>query len=251
MTKSSNIIIECCIDNPHSGFEAIEGSADRIELCAALDIGGITPSHSMIRFAQEKLRADIAVMIRPRGGDFLYDNEEFELMMEDVAYCKAVGVDSVVLGLLTKEGKVDTERTKRLVEQAGDMGVCFHRAIDMSENIFQAMEEIIDCGCCRVLTSGGESNAPKGFETIGKLQSEFGSRIDIMPGGGINSENALMFKQIGILNFHLSGKRLTESGMLFRKSGISMGASDPSLEYMLSSTDRNKIQALRLALTKD
>ncbi len=251
MIESNKYTIECCTDNPKSCFEAVKGSANRIELCAALDIGGITPSHSMIRFAKERLEADIAVMIRPRGGDFLYDEEEYALMKADIDYCKMIGVDSVVLGLLTREGKIDMERTKKLVERAGGMDVCFHRAIDMSEDILKAMQDIIDCGCVRVLSSGGANSAPQGFETIKQMQEEFGSRINIMVGGGINSNNAEAFRQIGIRNFHLSGKVFIESGMIFRKESISMGATDPKNEYLIGMTDRNEIRSLRLALSQD
>ena len=122
MKESTNYkyIIETCIDTVYSCHQAIKGSANRIELCSALGLGGLTPSASMIAYAQEKLEASIAVMIRPRSGDFLYDDEEFELMKRDIEYCKQIGVDSVVLGLLTASGKVDKERTKRLVETAGD-----------------------------------------------------------------------------------------------------------------------------------
>lgn len=250
MKESSNYIVETCTDNPHSCFEAVAGGADRIELCAALAIGGITPSHSFIRFAKERLDAAIAVMIRPRGGDFLYDKEEFELMEADVDYCREVGVDSVVLGLLTKEGKVDTERTKRLVERAKGMSVCFHRAVDMSCDIMQAMQDIIDCGCQRVLSSGGAADAPSGFATIRKMQEEFSNRIDIMVGGGVNHANAPMFREIGIRNFHLSGKVSRESAMQFRKQGISMGATSPEKEYLIDFTDQSKIRTLRNALEK-
>ena len=253
MKESTNYkyIIETCIDTVYSCHQAIKGSANRIELCSALGLGGLTPSASMIAYAQEKLDASIAVMIRPRSGDFLYDDDEFELMKRDIEYCKQIGVDSVVLGLLTASGEVDKERTKRLVEVAGDVKVCFHRAIDMTPDILEATQAIVDCGCRRVLTSGGFATAVEGIENIKQMQSEFGNSIDIMVGGGISSANANLFKPLGIRNFHLSGKADMESKMLFRKDGISMGATSPEKEYIITQTDFRKIAEMRAVLESE
>ena len=253
MKESTNYkyIIETCIDTVYSCHQAIKGSANRIELCSALGLGGLTPSASMIAYAQEKLDASIAVMIRPRSGDFLYDDDEFELMKRDIEYCKQIGVDSVVLGLLTASGEVDKERTKRLVETAGDVKVCFHRAIDMTPDILEATQAIVDCGCRRVLTSGGFATAVEGIENIKQMQSEFGNSIDIMVGGGISSANANLFKPLGIRNFHLSGKADMESKMLFRKDGISMGATSPEKEYIITQTDFRKIAEMRAVLESE
>ncbi len=253
MKESTNYkyIIETCIDTVYSCHQAIKGSANRIELCSALGLGGLTPSASMIAYAQEKLEASIAVMIRPRSGDFLYDDDEFELMKRDIEYCKQIGVDSVVLGLLTASGEVDKERTKRLVETAGDVKVCFHRAIDMTPDILEATQAIVDCGCRRVLTSGGCATAVEGIENIKQMQLEFGNSIDIMVGGGISAANANLFKPLGILNFHLSGKADMESKMLFRKDGISMGATSPEKEYIITQTDARKVAEMRAALESE
>lgn len=250
-SKNNKYIIETCIDTVYSCHQAIKGCADRIELCAALGLGGITPSAAMVEYAQERLDADIAVMIRPRSGDFLYDEEEFELMKRDVEYCKRIGVDSVVFGLLTASGEVDVERTKRLVEAAGQMNVCFHRALDMTPDIMKAMQVVVDCGCRRVLTSGGSATAEQGIENIKQMQAEFGKSIDIMVGGGVNSVNANLFKQAGIRNFHLSGKVDVESRMQFRKDGISMGATSPEREYVITQTDYRKIAKMREALESE
>lgn len=253
MKESTNYkyIIETCIDTIYSCRQAIKGSANRIELCSALGLGGLTPSASMIAYAQETLDASIAVMIRPRSGDFLYDDEEFELMKRDIEYCKQIGVDSVVLGLLTASGEVDKERTKQLVEVAGDVKVCFHRAIDMTPDILEATQAIVDCGCRRVLTSGGFATAVEGIENIKQMQADFGNSIDIMVGGGISSANANLFKPLGIRNFHLSGKADMESKMLFRKDGISMGATSPEKEYIITQTDFRKIAEMRTALESE
>lgn len=247
MNASNNCkyIMEVCVDNAASCHEAVKGKADRIELCASLELGGITPSAAMIRYAKEHIFIPAAVMIRPREGDFLYSDEEFEIMKNDIDYCRQIGVSGVVFGLLTAYGEVDKERTKQLVERAGDMEVCFHRAIDMTQDIFKAMEDIIECGCTRVLTSGGAGKATEGIENIKRLQDEYGERMDIMVGSGISSDNAELFKRIGIRSFHLSGKARTDSRMQYRKTDISMGGDETAKEYTINQTDHRKLLSLR------
>lgn len=240
--------IETCTDTAYSCKMAIKGGCDRIELCSSLALGGLTPSASLIEYACSLPAVSIAVMIRPRCGDFLYDDDEFELMKRDIELSKQLGAGSVVVGLLTSDGRVDKTRTRILVEAAGGMQVCFHRAIDMTQNIMQSMEDIIACGCHRVLTSGGFATAAEGIEVIKQMQENFGSQIDIMAGSGVSSENVRRFRDIGIRSFHLSGKADCESRMSFRKAGISMGATNPEREYVLSQTDPCKIAALREAL---
>lgn len=244
-SNNNKYVMEVCVDNAASCHEAIKGRADRIELCASLELGGTTPSAAMILYTKEHISIPAAVMIRPREGDFLYSEEEFEIMKNDIDYCRQIGVSGVVFGLLTTHGEVDKERTKQLVERAGDMEVCFHRAIDMTQDIFKAMEDIIECGCTRVLTSGGADKALSGIENIKKLQAEYGKQIDIMVGSGISSDNAELFKQIGIRSFHLSGKAKTDSRMQYRKTDISMGGEETAKEYTINQTDHRKLLSLR------
>lgn len=250
MNASNNCkyIMEVCVDSAASCREAIKGKADRIELCGSLSLGGTTPSAAMIRYAKEHIHIPSAVMIRPREGDFLYSDEEFEIMKHDIDYCRQTGVSGVVFGLLTADGKVDKERTRRLVERASGMQVCFHRAIDMTQDIFEAIQEIIDCGCTRVLTSGGYGSATEGIENIRRLQTEYGDRIDIMVGSGISADNAEAFKQIGIRSFHLSGKTETDSKMKYRNPKISMGGNKTTKEYTINKTDCRKLLAMRAVL---
>jgi copper homeostasis protein len=240
--------IEACIGTLQSGIEAEKGGANRVELCDNLAEGGTTPSAALIQMTKEKLQIPAAVMIRPRHGDFLYSDLEFEIMKKDIEFCKSVGVEAVVFGLLTPEGNIDCERTKKLVETAGNMQVCFHRALDLSNDYLKAIEQIIDCGCHRILTSGGANKAVEGFENIRKARELYGNKIEIMVGSGINSENVSMFHNIGIRNFHLSGKVQIDSLMTYRKEGVSMGAISADEEYKITQTDYRKIAEVKQVL---
>lgn len=240
--------IEACIGTLQSGIEAEKGGANRVELCDNLAEGGTTPSAALIQMTKEKLQIPAAVMIRPRHGDFLYSDLEFEIMKKDIEFCKSVGVEAVVFGLLTPEGNIDCERTKKLVETAGNMQVCFHRALDLSNDYLKAIAQIIDCGCHRILTSGGANKAVEGFENIRKAQELYGNKIEIMVGSGINADNVSMFHNIGIRNFHLSGKVQIDSLMTYRKEGVSMGAISADEEYKITQTDYRKIAEVKQVL---
>lgn len=249
MKNETNLFkIEACIGTLQSGIEAERGGANRVELCDNLAEGGTTPSVALIQMTKEKLQIPAAVMIRPRHGDFLYSDLEFEIMKKDIEFCKSVGVEAVVFGLLTAEGNIDCERTQQLVETAGNMQVCFHRAVDLSNDYLKAIEQIIDCGCQRILTSGGANKAVEGFENIRKAQELYGNKIEIMVGSGINAENVSMFHNIGIRNFHLSGKVQIDSLMTYRKEGVSMGAISADEEYKITQTDYRKIAEVKQVL---
>ena len=249
MKKETNLFkIEACIGTLQSGIEAEKGGANRVELCDNLAEGGTTPSAALIQMTKEKLEIPAAVMIRPRHGDFLYSDLEFEIMKKDIEFCKSVGVEAVVFGLLTPDGRIDCERTMRLVESAGNMQVCFHRAVDLSRDYFEAIEQIINCGCTRILTSGGANKAIEGFKNIKRAQELYGNKIEIMVGSGINAENVYKFYEIGIRNFHLSGKVQIDSLMTYRKEGVSMGAISAEEEYKITQTDYRKLEDVRKIL---
>ena len=251
MKKETNLFkIEACIGTLQSGIEAEKGGANRVELCDNLAEGGTTPSAALIQMTKEKLQIPAAVMIRPRHGDFLYSDLEFEIMKKDIEFCKSVGVEAVVFGLLTPEGNIDCERTKKLVETAGNMQVCFHRAVDLSNDYLKAIEQIIDCGCHRILTSGGANKAIEGIENIKKAQELYGNKIEIMVGSGINADNVKSFYDLGIRHFHLSGKVQIDSQMTYRKEGVSMGAISAEEEYKITQTDYRKIEDVKKQLLK-
>ncbi len=181
--------LEIACNSYRSCLNAIEGGADRIELFENLDDGGCTPSFGMIEKALS-LPVPVYVMIRPRGGNFTYDNDEIEIMLRDIEMCIKLGVEGIVFGCLTKEGQVDLELNKLLM-QAWDNGpATFHRAIDRSSDIMKACADICDLGFERILSSGGASNAYEGIDVLKNMQSTFGNEILIMPGAGVTAANA-------------------------------------------------------------
>lgn len=172
-----------------SCLAAQEAGADRIELCAGPAEGGTTPSYGLIKAASQKLHIDLYVMIRPRGGDFLYTDEEFEIMKTDVVVCKQLGCNGIVFGILTRDGKVDKKRCRELVDLAFPLEATFHRAFDRVADPFKALEEVIDLGFERILTSGLRPKAIEGKEMLAALVKQSADRIIIMPGSGVTSEN--------------------------------------------------------------
>jgi copper homeostasis protein len=190
--------------------------ASRIELCDNPADGGTTPSCGFIKAARETLTIDLYAMVRPRGGDFLYSDDEFEIIKSDVAICKELGCDGVVIGLLNKDGSVDKERTRRLVELAHPMGVTFHRAFDRTRDPFEALEAVIETGCERILTSGQAPNCLDGSALIAQLVQQAAGRIIIMPGSGLGSSNVLELARItGANEFHASARISANTGMDF------------------------------------
>ena len=193
---------------------AQSAGAHRIELCDNPGDGGTTPSHGFIKAAREKLKIDLFPIIRPRGGDFLYSDAEFEIMKTDVKLCKQLGCDGVVIGMLNANGTVDKKRNAALVELAYPLGVTFHRAFDRTADAYQAMEDIINIGCERILTSGQRPNAMEGTDLIAQLIEQANERIIIMPGSGVRSDNIIeLAKKTGATEFHTSARIETESKM--------------------------------------
>jgi copper homeostasis protein len=212
------IKIEICANSVTSALAAQEGGAYRVELCDNLKEGGTTPSFAQIALARKYLHIQLFPIIRPRGGDFLYTDLEMEIMKTDIEQCKALSCDGVVFGILTKGGEVDKERCLALKQAAGNLGTTFHRAFDRCKNPFQALEDIIDLGFDRILTSGLEISAIKGALLISKLIEQARGRISIMPGAGIRPENLKeLVTQTGATEFHSTAKIKTESEMLFRE----------------------------------
>ncbi|RLD49902.1 MAG: copper homeostasis protein CutC [Bacteroidetes bacterium] len=246
----NNPLIEVCATNIQSALTAQKGGAKRIELCDNLFEGGTTPSPGTLQIARELLEIEINVMIRPRGSDFYYSDLEFEIMKRDIEFCKKLGVDGVVFGILLPDGNVDIKRLKQLVQLSSPMSITFHRAFDMTPNPFQSLEEIIELGIDRILTAGQKNTAIEGKKIIGKLISKAEGRIIIMPGSGINEDNILELKKgTGATEFHLSGHKKTESKMTYRKNGIFMGGIPQVPEYEIRVTDENHIREIIRLIT--
>lgn len=224
---------------------AVEGGADRIELCAALTEGGTTPSQGMIRRCREAFSVSLFPIIRPRSGDFLYSDDEYEIMLKDVLLCKQSSCDGVVIGLLRSNGDIDLSRTARLVEAAYPMEVTFHRAFDRCRDPLAALEELISIGCQRILTSGQQPSAPDGMELIAQLVTAASHRIVIMPGSGVRKENIRsLAENSGATEFHSSLRGKARSKMEFIHP--SFAASEES--YTNPSIDPEEVRALRKAL---
>lgn len=236
--------LEVIIDSVESAIEAEKGGADRLELCANLVEGGTTPSKGTVKKCIESVTTPINVMIRPRGGDFLYSEHELEIMKEDIAMAKALNANGVVIGLLNEDGGVDVENTKKLVALAQPMEVTFHRAIDMSNDLLKAVDDIIKTGANRILTSGGQQKAEEASSTIAEMVKHANGKILIMAGSGVNDTNIKkMISETGADEFHVSCRKKFSSDMKF-KNDISMSGFKFD-EYSKSVTDADKIKTIK------
>jgi len=241
-----NKILEICIDSPQSAVYAQAGGADRVELCDNLYEGGTTPSTGMIKIIRSLIDIKLHVIIRPRGGDFLYSNDEFSIMKEDIKSVRDLGSDGVVLGILEKDGNIDIDRTMKLVELAKPMSVTFHRAFDMSPEPFKALDDIIETGADRLLTSGQANSVIDGLDLLRSLKEYAGNRIIIMPGAGINKNNlAEVVKKSEANEFHLTARKTRPSLMEYQKQGIYMGGLDNIPEFKRQIASRKRISKIR------
>lgn len=240
----NDFVLEVATFSLEGALAAQLAGADRIELCDNPGEGGTTPSFGMLKTARKQIRAQLYPIIRPRGGNFVYSAEEFEIMKIDLQLCKAIKCDGVVFGILNADGTVDKKRNAELVKLADGMDVTFHRAFDRTIDPFQAMDDIIDIGFQRILTSGQVPNALDGVELIWKLIEKCDDQITIMPGSGINSENiAAIAKATCATEFHSSARINVEAKKIKQKK---------SMEETLSvvSTDEKEIKAMYKALEK-
>jgi copper homeostasis protein len=213
------VILEIAANSVASAQAAQEGGAGRVELCTALELGGLTPSSAQIAMAREKLSIPLYVLIRPRAGDFLYSDLECETMLRDIEACAKAGCDGVVFGVLAADGHVDMSRCRSLIAAAGDMGVTFHRAFDLTRDPLSALEDLIVLGCERVLTSGAQASAIEGAPLIRQLVHLSAGRIVVMPGAGVDAGNIGQLSAITRASeFHASAKQLNRSGMLWHPS---------------------------------
>ena len=206
------MIVEICANSVQSAINAENGGADRIELCQNLNEGGTTPSYAAIKYCVEHLSLKTMVLIRPRPGDFCYNDAEYEAIKEDVLICKEIGVHGVVVGFLDKNLGIDIKRTAEIVKLARPMEVTFHRAFDRCRDWHIALEQIIECGCDRILTSGQRKTAPEGIDNLREIQKLAAGRIKILAGSGVNSQNvAELIRATGVGEVHSSCKHTIEN----------------------------------------
>ena len=218
------VSIEICVDSLASAIAAELGGAQRVELCADLPRGGVTPSAGLIESVRAKISIGLHVMIRPRGGDFGYTEEEFDVMRRDILFAKELRANGVVLGILNPSGEVDVERTRELVQLARPLNVTFHRAFDVSADVFRALEDVCKTGANRILTSAGAHTACEGVSTLAALAQAAKGRISIMACGGIRADNVgEIIKQTGVREIH-SGLSRSVSHAVSRNTQIAMGA---------------------------
>ncbi len=244
------MILEICVDSVESAIDSQAGGAARLELCSDLNEGGITPSDGLIQAVRKHVGIDVFVMVRPRGGDSFYTPYEFDVMKADVVRIKQLKADGIVVGMLDQHGHVDVRRTRELVERADPMQVTFHRAFDMSADLDQSLERVIETGAHRILTSGGVQTVSQGAERISQLIDAAHGRISIMVGGGIRQENirkiALRTKAT---EFHCSLRIRTQSPVTFRNDSLKLGsvANDEFARYVVL---EENVRGLRDTLDK-
>jgi len=239
------MLIEACVDSVQSAVAAEKGGAARVELCTALLEGGLTPSAGAIAQARAKLSIGLHVIIRPRGGDFLYADSEHEVMLEDIATAKSLGADGVVIGVLAADATVDVARTRALLDRSRPMSVTYHRAFDMTRNPFAALETLVELGVDRILTSGQEESAVAGLDLLAKLVKAAADRIVIMPAGNIHEKNIeKIAATTGAKELHVTGFVEEDSGMTFRNPRVYMGGLLRPPEYSRSVTDSRTIGTL-------
>ncbi len=244
-----NYVLEVCANSVESCIEAQKGGAYRVELCAGIPEGGTTPSYGDMVLARANTTLKLNVIIRARGGDFLYSELEMQTMVEDIKIARTLGVDGVVFGCLTAQGKVDKEANKRLMDEAKGLSTTFHRAFDMCDDPFEALEDIISLGFDRILTSGQEPTAPEGVELLAQLVEKAAGRIIIMPGCGVREDNiAELAQKTGAVEFHSSSRGVVASEMQYRNARVSMGGEVKIDEYARDVTSKEKVTQLIEAL---
>jgi len=214
MNKFEEILIEVAAFTPCSALNAASAGAHRIELCSGYSEGGLAPSAASIQYVREIVDIPVHVMLRPRIGDFVYNDIEKEIIIKDVLFCKENHIDGIVVGVLTKNGMPDKSFTQKILELAYPMKVTFHRAFDLCPDIFEALEILKGCGVHRILTSGGQASAPAAIPLIAELIKRAGNDLIILPGGGINPSNVKeLILKTGAKEIHFSGKSLLTSPM--------------------------------------
>lgn len=214
--------VEVCAYSLESCVNAEAAGADRIELCSGPGEGGTTPSGGLLKLVKQKVSIPVYAMVRPRGGDFVYDELELETMLAEIEELKRLGADGLVFGVLQPDGYIDLPAMRKLAEAAGTTGITFHRAFDLTADPYRAIDELVDLGVERILTSGQQANVDLGLEMLQKLSEYARGRIQIMAGGGVRPSNALQLAQAGVDCIHLTGKSFRQGRQEYFPASVSM-----------------------------
>ena len=242
------MILEICAANYQSATNAQKAGAHRIELCSELAVGGITPSFGLLKKVIDSVFIPVFVLIRPRSGSFTYSDAEFDIMKENIILCKSQGVAGIVSGVLKEDYSIDVERTQELIELSKPLPFTFHRAFDWTPNPIEALGQLINIGTKRILTSGQESKTEEGLELLQQLNSLANNRIIILPGSGINSDNALLFKESGFKEIHASASTILKNKKL---NTVSMNSSIFLSDVNSYYSDTNKIKAILKTISNE
>lgn len=238
--------VEVVVYNIASAMKAEEGGADRVELCDSPGDGGTTPSYGTIELVRRHVSLDVFVMIRPRGGDFCYSSYEYHSMKRDISQCQKLSVDGVVFGILNPDGTIDKKRCKELIGMARPLKVTCHRAFDMTRDPFEALEDCIEAGFDRILTSGQRARAVEGAELIGELIRKAGGRIAIMPGSGVNEETVKeIVSKTHTTEIHCSAATNVDSAMKFRNPNIQEMGSEKGSSFTILTVDPTRVRKIR------
>lgn len=232
-----DFLLEACVDSVESAVAASRAGANRLELCSNLIIGGTTPSPALFEQVRANCNCKIHVLIRPRFGDFCYTDHEFQICLKEVGQFRALGADGVVIGILKPDGTLNMEQMRSLTEAAGNLSITLHRAFDVCADPYEALEEAVLLGVNSILTSGQKDHCVEGMDCIRKLVELSGGRVDILVGSGVNPERIRqVYEGTGAVSYHMSGKKVLDSSMVYRKEGVHMGLASMS-EYEIWQTD--------------
>lgn len=242
-------LLEICCYGLDCALTAERAGADRIELCSAPKEGGLTPSAGVLRQVKQQVSIPVHPIIRPRGGDFCYTDDEFACMLADIAFVRELGFPGLVIGILNEEGEVDKPRMKQVMDACEGMSVTFHRAFDMCRSPQQALDDLSDLGVARILTSGQQPTAERGIALLRELKQQSRAPI-IMAGAGVRLANIPVFLQQGVEELHSSAGHLVASAMRYRNTGVSMSADATADEFSRYCVDADSVTAMKAALNQ-
>ena len=245
-----DFILECCVDSVESAIEAQKGGADRVELCSALVIGGLSPSVALFQKVKEAIDIKVHVLLRPRFGDFCYTDYEHDILKEEVKMFRELGADGVVIGTLKPDGTLNLEQMKELITEAGEMSITLHRAFDMCENPLKTLEDAKALGIHTILTSGQKNSCIYGSDLLAELVEKSNNEIDILIGGGVDASIIKeLYDKTGATSYHMSGKVVVDSEMEYRKEDVNMGVAAMS-EYDIWRTSSTRVAEARRVLSE-